>query len=403
MNVFTKEDLKRFQAESLDDKFQRTLAKVSEWYSRWNNEVYVSFSGGKDSTVLADICARWCKVANTPLYLAFVNTGLEYPEIRKHVEFFAQWLRDKYEIEVVLDILRPEMRFDEVIKKYGYPIISKEVSECVSQGRNALERDDGTSNYRLLKLQGKALDKEGRPSLFNRQKYEPLLYTDFLCSHQCCNVMKKKPAKQYAKQTGRKPITAQMAEESTLRTQQWLKNGCNGFNMASPISNPMSFWTEQDVLKYIQEENLPIAPVYGEIVEKGNKLATTGCERTGCMFCAFGCHLEKSPSRFVRLKETHPRQYEYCINGGGYSWTAKIKGAKRWRVFDFVKENNEKMTPEEIEEFVVAHRNDEKYKFTKVWMPNKQGLGLGHVFNELNKLYGDDFITYSGGDTDERT
>ena len=126
MNAFTKEDLKRFQAESLDQKFQRTLAKIGEWFSRWNNEVYVSFSGGKDSTVLADICARWCKLIDKPLYLLFVNTGLEYPEIQNHVKFFAQWLRDKYEIEVNLEILRPKMRFDELNKIYGEGFIKYE-------------------------------------------------------------------------------------------------------------------------------------------------------------------------------------------------------------------------------------------------------------------------------------
>jgi 3'-phosphoadenosine 5'-phosphosulfate sulfotransferase (PAPS reductase)/FAD synthetase len=112
MGKFTRKDLKRFQAESLTDKFQRSLAKTAEWYSRFDNEVYVSFSGGKDSTVLADICARWCKVVGATLYLVFVNTGLEYPEIQKHVKYFAEWLRKKYGINVVLEILRPKMRFD---------------------------------------------------------------------------------------------------------------------------------------------------------------------------------------------------------------------------------------------------------------------------------------------------
>ena len=62
------------------------------------------------------------------------------------------------------------------------------------------------------------------------------------------------------------------------------------------------------------------------------------------------------------------------------------------------------MTFDEIESFVETHRNNDKYKFTKVWMPNKQGLGLGHVFDELNRLYGKDFIAYQGGTpTDEIT
>ena len=50
--------------------------------------------------------------------------------------------------------------------------------------------------------------------------------------------------------------------------------------------------------------------------EPEDTLETTGCDRTGCIFCMFGCHLEKEPNRFQRLKETHPRQYQYCIGGG---------------------------------------------------------------------------------------
>ena len=368
MSAFTREDLKRFQAENLDDKFQRSLAKISEWYSYWNNEVYVAFSGGKDSSVLADICATWCKLIGTTLYLVFVDTGLEYPEIRKHVKSFAEYLRQKHGIEVVLDILRPKMRFDEVIKKYGYPIISKEVSECLQQARKSIKNNDGTYTYRLKRLRGELLDENGNKSHFNVEKYEPLLYVDFELSNKCCNVMKKNPSHEYARKTGRKGITAQMADESRLRTQHWLRNGCNGFNLTTPVSNPMSFWTEQDVLHYIKQESLPIASVYGDITYEVepeqmriedfgiscggyNRLSTSGCRRTGCIFCGFGCHLDKPPSRFERLKITHPRQYEYCIGGGEYNEDG-------------------------------------------IWQPNKQGLGMGHVFDELNKIYGDGFIKY---------
>ena len=77
--------------------------------------------------------------------------------------------------------------------------------------------------------------------------------------------MKKNPSREYEKRTGRKGITAVMAIESKLRTQKWLQNGCNGFHLKRPTSNPMSFWTEQDVLQYIKTYSLPIAEVYGEI------------------------------------------------------------------------------------------------------------------------------------------
>ena len=42
-------------------------------------------------------------------------------------------------------------------------------------------------------------------------------------------------------------------------------------------------------------------------------LYTTGIDRTGCIFCGFGCHLDKHPNRFEKLKITHPQLYEYCM------------------------------------------------------------------------------------------
>lgn len=120
--------------------------------------------------------------------------------------------------------------------------------------------------------------------------------------------------------------STQMADESKQRAAQWIKFGCNGFSMKSPISNPMSFWTEQDVLQYIQTRKLPICSVYGEVVEDfeaeglmegqvtfgdfaGDKiLKTTGCKRTGCMLCGFGCHLNND-TRFLQLKQTHEKMY----------------------------------------------------------------------------------------------
>ena len=148
--------------------------------------------------------------------------------------------------------------------------------------------------------------------------------------------MKKDPIHKYEKEHGVFGITAQMADESKLRTQVWLKNGCNAFDSKHPISNPMSFWTEDDVLEYIYKYKLPICSVYGEVVpatdqltfddmgfDTGNvprkKYTTTGCKRTGCMLCGFGCHLDKSPNRFEQLKQTHPGVYgllDKCKNNG---------------------------------------------------------------------------------------
>lgn len=387
MNAHQPTDLKQMQSLPLEAKILMSQDRIRAWYETWkrfeifdeetgktrfetvavegwdepplkeseyvrsvyDGQVYVSFSGGKDSTVLKHIVdSMYDDVPSL-----FVNTGLEYPEIQK----FA--MSQKNVITV-----RPDKRFDEVIKNYGYPVISKEVSKYIKEARRALELGK-TDYYALQKLEGRLKNKDGEKSLYNCEKWGFMIDAPYKISSQCCDVMKKRPAKKYGKETGRKPILATMATESRLRHRKWLKFGCNAFGQKEPSSQPMSFWTEQDVLHYLKKYGVPYCSVYGDIqvkphgkdvlegqidlidylgcYEPEDTLETTGCNRTGCIFCMFGCHLEKEPNRFQRLKETHPRQYEYCIGGG---------------------------------EFV-----DGK------WQPNKQGLGLGHVLDYIGVKY----------------
>lgn len=285
--------LRQKQELPLEGKIILTQQRIREWYDHWEGQVYVSFSGGKDSTVLKHLVESTSGVYDVPS--VFVNTGLEFPEIQK----FAM-----SQPNVVT--IRPEMRFDKVIDTYGYPVVSKDVANTIYYARKG-------SEWALKNLRG--LNKDGSESRFKRTNYTQWAYlvdAPFTTAPQCCNVMKKKPMKQYAKESGRKPIIGTMACESTLRTQAYLKTGCNAFSMEK--SHPMSFWTEQDVLEYILRFNLDYCSVYGEIKrDETGKLYTTGRDRTGCMFCMFGCHLEKAPNRFQRMKETHPRQYAYCM------------------------------------------------------------------------------------------
>lgn len=335
----TSEELKILQALPLDIKIMKTRRRIREWIDYYGeNGVYIAFSGGKDSTVLLDIV----RSEYPNVEAVFVNTGLEYPEIQKFVNSFEN-----------VTVLRPKLRFDEVIKKYGYPVIGKEVAAAVYETRTAW-KNGHEAPYRLKKFNGEVLDKNGKKSQFNLEKWKPLLNTDFPISDRCCNVMKKAPSKAYTRTTGKVPITAQLASESRLRRQRWLRHGCNAFDDKTQKSNPMSFWTEQDVLRYITEKGLKIASVYGEIVpeqKQPNKLQCTGCQRTGCIFCGFGAHLEKYENRFEKLKRMHPRQYEYCMEGGSYCEDG-------------------------------------------LWRPNQNGLGMKHVFDGLNKIYGNGFIRY---------
>lgn len=346
----TIDELRMLQALPLDMKIRRTQQRIKEWVNYYGeNGVYVSFSGGKDSTILLHLVRELYPNVEA----VFSDTGLEYPEIRAFVKTFGN-----------VTMVRPKMRFDEVIKQYGYPLIGKEVAEAIFEGRRAILQGKETAKLRKV-LGTLPPKKDGTPTRYNYSKYEPLLHVDFLIGSKCCNVMKKHPMKQFEKKAKKQPIIATMADESLLRQTNWCRSGCNAFESNRPRSAPMSFWTEQDVLTYIKENNIKIASVYGDIVydkngakysetlcDCGGKLCTTGCQRTGCVFCGYGASLEKKgEGRFERLKKTHPRQYKYCMEGGEYS------------------DNG-------------------------LWVPNKQGLGMKHVIDEVNKLYGKDFIRY---------
>lgn len=293
MSSFTNEDLKIMQSWNLERKIQVTQTRIIEWYEKWDGQVYISFSGGKDSTVLLDLARRI--YPNIPA--VFIDTGLEYPELRKFVKL----------IDNIIWI-KPKMNFKSVIQKYGYPLISKEVSQKIYEARRT---PCGACAARFEENNTHTLKYGNRYSMV---KWKWLKDSNIPISHMCCTIMKKEPAKRYEKETGRKPIVGTMAYESNLRKTVWKKNGCNAFNSKRPISQPLSFWTEQDVLLYLKKYNILYAPVYGEILRNSSgKLYTTKCDRTGCVFCGFGCHFEKEPNRFQRLKKTHPKLWEYCM------------------------------------------------------------------------------------------
>lgn len=344
----TKDDLIKMQSVPLEVKILMTQRRIREWVSEFGVDgVYVSFSGGKDSTVLLHLVRE----LYPDVEAVFVNTGLEYPEIQRFVKKFDN-----------VRILYPKKTFKQVISEYGYPMLGKAIAHTVEGARKGQE-------WALKFVQGRGM-YNGKASRYNIKKYEPLLTTDFLISSKCCNVMKKTPCHSFEKETGKLPFIATMASESDLREQQWIKGGCNSFEGTRRSSKPMSFWTEQDVLEYIRRNNIKIASVYGEIYQdipdqlpgqsmfewaeeciSGCKLCTTGCDRTGCIFCGFGAHLEKGEGRFERLKRTHPKQYDFCMNGGSYDSDG-------------------------------------------IWKPDKNGLGMKHVIDVLNSLYGEDFIKY---------
>ena len=392
-------ELYQMQSLPLSAKIRMTEYRIREWVDYYGEDgVYISFSGGKDSTVLLDIARKHYP----KIEAVYVDTGLEYPEVRAFVQR-----------QQSVTLLRPDRNFRQVITQYGYPLIGKEVAECVYGARRYLEkleqwkkgaeggsvipnhscmadllgidrrenkenevyqslrqgeipRTELKAPVRYLILKGTYPHKEnGVPTSeysrrYNKERYQFLLEAPFEVSAHCCLIMKKAPLHRYTKKTGKMPMTAQMASESRLRTWNWLRNGCNGFNMKQPMSNPMSFWTEQDVLEYLYQNHIPIAEVYGAIVSDEGKgrtqkpsmelelfdlgkpvFRTTGCSRTGCVYCGFGCHREKSPNRWeLTEKLSNPALIDYMMRGGAFNekglWTPDNRGLGFWFVLEWV-------------------------------------------------------------------
>lgn len=287
------QELIMLQSLPLEIKVAKTKLRIREWIDYYGEEnVYISFSGGKDSTVLLDLV----RSEYPNIEAVFVDTGLEYPELKEFVNSFDN-----------VTILRPNMSFKQVIDKYGYPIISKEQSRYLYDVRH------GTEYMKNLRLNG---TEQGNFKL--SKKYHYLIDAPFEISNKCCDIMKKQPIKKYEKETGKVPFIGTMADESNMRKRNYLKYGCNSFDLKSPSSKPLSFWKQQDILEYIYTNNIKISSVYGYVIKEDGKFKTTLCNRTGCIFCGYGLHLEKEPNRFQLLEQSHPQLHKYCMENLGF-------------------------------------------------------------------------------------
>ncbi len=273
-------NIKQLQYLPLEQKIQMTINRIRQWYDYWDGEVYVSFSGGKDSQTLLHIV----RSVYPEVPAVFVNTGMEFPDIVKHVKTFDNviWVK-------------PKMSFWKVIEKYGWPAVSKEQSQFIHELRRT--KSD--------KLKETRLHGSKRNKLAN--KWHPLI--EYPVSHMCCHCLKKAPLDKYVKDTGRKSIMGIMAGESALRAQ---RPQCNIIDAKRPSSAPMLFWNEPDVWEYIKLNHMKLAQPYYE-----------GEKRTGCMFCLFGAHFNGG-QRLKLIEAKYPSLYKVFVKKGGVEIFNKV-------------------------------------------------------------------------------
>ena len=283
---YRRDTLKSLQEMNLESKIIQTKYLIRQAIHEFGIEhVYISYSGGKDSTVLSHIT----KQLYPNILHIFANTTNEYPETIQHIK----WEREQNETNIItvlpVDSSGELWTFKRVVETYGYPLFSKRISNAIRTYQHALTERTKKNSINYINR--------------NFKKYTP--YINAPISDKCCDKLKKEPIKRKAKELGLKcAILGILASESYMRQKDWINNGCNVFHKRKDNqSRPLSFWTDEDIIEYIQRYNIRIPDLY-----------SNGYSRNGCMYCGFGVHLESSPNRFQKLSQTHPIQYKYLID-----------------------------------------------------------------------------------------
>jgi len=275
--------LQEWQSDSLEQKIKRSKMRIKHFYDHMGGKVYVAFSGGKDSQVLLHLI----RSIYPDVEAVFFDTGVEFPEIHKVIRATKN-----------VTIVHPTKTFQEIISEWGYPVISKQIALKVEAVRRS--PNNATARYYTT---GYKKDGTYKKAGMISKKWMKLIDAPFKVSWKCCNHLKKYPVERYIKKSGKRPFIGNMASESRQRKALFLKNGCSVFKKGKEQSTPLAFWLESDVWAYIKKFDLK----YCELYDKG-------WDRTGCMFCLFGIHMEKKLNRIQNLQKYNPKLHKYALD-----------------------------------------------------------------------------------------
>lgn len=194
----------------LDAKIQMSMNRIKAWYDHWDGDVYLALSGGKDSQVVGELLdmmgGKYAKIPRV-----FSNTGLEMPEIVKHVRSYLAKERGWNIVEV-----RPKKTYQKVWQEEGIPLVSKKVARQIRTLKAG-----PTGNGDTYKLYDEGITSKGHaaPNWKLAKKWRHLVDNpNIKTTEKCCDYLKKDPMKNFEKDTGLKGrcITGMMADEGGL-------------------------------------------------------------------------------------------------------------------------------------------------------------------------------------------
>lgn len=250
------------------------------------NNAYLSFSGGKDSTILHYLLDM--ALPNNRIPRVFIDTGIEYQMIRDFVLGLAK-NDDRFVI------LKPTQNIKQMLEKYGYPFKSKQHSHNLYVYQNS---GIGLSVKRYLGL----IESNTKFRCPKMLQYQFTPEFKIKCSDNCCRKMKKEPIKKWEKQNNRHiAITGMRNSEGGERASI---KGCiltdkNGnltkFHPLIKVNDEWEKWI-------VEEKRIELAKVY---------YPPYNFKRTGCKGCPFSLDLQEQLEIMELYMPNERKQCEY--------------------------------------------------------------------------------------------
>ena len=259
------------------------IEKIKQVINKYGIEnFYISFSGGKDSTVLSNLVDL--AIPNNAIPRVYANTGIELNMIR---DFVLEMQKTDDRIVVI----KPSVPIKQMLDKNGYPFKSKEHSLYLSEYQRMGEKSACYNRYLFPSENRK---RYGCPKIL---RYQFTKKFNIKISKKCCDELKKKPIKNWAKENNKTfCITGLIREEGGTR------NNISCFNLKQKKFHPLAPVTKEWENWFIDKYNIKICDIYK---------SPYNFERTGCKGCPFAIDLQKELDILEKYFPTERKQCEY--------------------------------------------------------------------------------------------
>lgn len=256
---------------------------IKDYITKYGEDkFYISFSGGKDSTILHYLIDMALPNNNIPR--VFNNTGIEYQKI---VEFVKSFESDKRFV-----ILPPKKNVKQTLEKVGYPFKSKEHSLYV-----ATYQKKGAKSKTVYRYLHPTIERQ-EFKCPKKLEYQFTKKFKIKVSSKCCDEFKKKPLREYEKQSGRNiAILGLMVDEKGQRSARascFTKYATHSnFNPLIKVDKKWENW-------FINKYKIKLCDLY---------YPPYNFKRTGCKGCPYNVCLEEDLKTMEMLL---PNEYKQC-------------------------------------------------------------------------------------------